>query len=234
MPPPSLGCGARRSGAWSQAAGVLFYMSSLASSRFSQASVCFSNAVSLLQRATPSTHNCFLLKPRALRNRSRDMEHAWVAKPQVDIDLHVLDVRQTRQDDQLQAQLHAIRAQRAYEDFLRSGRHEAEDMSRNRSLFEMRRRFGCINQKATREALGYGPGHRAVLLASVVSDAWLCSGQRDSQACSLCGAEVGSFTHIAECPYFGTALEIPGCPITARLGWLRVGSLAQDRAWLAS
>ena len=39
-----------------------------------------------------------------------------------------------------------------------------------------------------------------------------------------------AFTHIAECPYFGTALDIPGSPITARL---RVGSLAQDRVWLA-
>ncbi|CAE7233748.1 Pol [Symbiodinium natans] len=128
------------------------------------------------------------------------------------------------------AQLHAFRAQyrrNAYEHFLKGKRHEARELCAQYTPDDLRRFYAAISIEQSREALSFGPGHRAVMLASVVSPSWygkVCADKEGvSQACPWCGHEFGSWRHVAwDCPCnpLPVGLSPPQNPLTFRFGWL--------------
>ena len=129
----------------------------------------------------------------------------------------------------LDAQLHALRAQyrrQAFERFLRGKRHEARELTARHSAAALRKAYAEISIKHTREALGYGPGHRAALLASVVSPSWYAKAHADeedvSQSCPWCNHELGSWIHLVwGCPANAPPddLRPPQNPLALRFGW---------------
>ena len=102
--------------------------------------------------------------------------------------------------DSLPAALHAIRHSWRRSQFLdwlqSSSRHEAEELFQLYSIEELLIEFHQVDWKKVREALAWGPQYRAVLLGSVVSDAWNGISRGTETSCSLCGHQSGDLRHL--------------------------------------
>ena len=107
--------------------------------------------------------------------------------------------------DSVPAALHALRhswRRTQFLDWLQSSSwHEAEELNQFFSVEELLPEFHQVSWKKVREALSWGPQYRAVLLGSVVSDAWNGVSRSTETPCSLCGHHTGHLRHLFwECP----------------------------------
>ena len=128
---------------------------------------------------------------------------------------------------------HAIRHLWRAQQFLSwslGDRHEARDLVGRGGLRQVLRDFEDIDLMRTRRQLETSGACRAVLLGSVVSDAWLAVAMQQSDTCALCHGEAGHWHHVCwQCPQTAdTRGPKPPNLLTARFGWLRRGQYRQD------
>jgi hypothetical protein len=102
---------------------------------------------------------------------------------------------------------------------------------------DLHRQFDLVNLTATCAQCDLGGGHRAVVLASVVSDAWLhVASSAHDPICCFCQEAHGTYAHLMfEC-------DVPdGAPVfinhrnywNHRFGWIRSDREIQNQARLA-
>ena len=107
--------------------------------------------------------------------------------------------------------------------FLRSGRHEAQEMLQHRAEQQLRRMAEAVHFEELRALLQESASFRTALLGAFVSPAWLAVCPDTNPVmhhCPRCGLHRAGFAHMTyHCPGLPTRPVVPHNPWLFRLGW---------------
>ena len=139
-----------------------------------------------------------------------------------------LDLRPgSRQTKEQQA--HALRMQfrrEAFGRYIDSKRHEAIEIRQSWSWPQLRKAFLEVDIPRTRLALSFSPAHRAVVLGSGVSPAFLQRAGKSGEdgSCPFCQNPEGHWRHVMWlCPQNRPHDSASSNPFAKRLGWITRG-----------
>jgi len=130
---------------------------------------------------------------------------------------------------------HLLRQQwrlQCLQDWLQGQRHEARLWRETESIENIERQMLRIDLNWARHVLETACApHRAVLLGSVVSPAWLSRSRGDSSECPWCSESFATLLHLFwDCPSHHGEITKPTNYLQARFGWPECNA-HEDESW---
>ena len=130
---------------------------------------------------------------------------------------------------------HLLRQQwrlQCLQDWLQGQRHEARLWRETESIENIERQMLRIDLNWARHVLETASApHRAVLLGSVVSPAWLSRSRGDSSECPWCSESFATLPHLFwDCPSHHGEITKPTNYLQARFGWPE-RNVQEDESW---